>query len=238
MVRGRPVFAGMVMVVAVGTCCLAAVACSSSPSDPLANVTGLKVATEAVDNLQAAPSLTMDGAGTESGQTVSVNLGIIPGKGCTGTIGEGSKGSVSVVEIGASLYLKLDNTMWQTIAGSEAAKVVQLVDGRYVKESASSSTSGASSSCNISQVFGPNMLSATFTKDQVTTLDGIRVLPLKDSDGGTMYVSDTSKPELVEISVPKGTASTTGQFTINVGAPVTLTAPPASQVINASDLGL
>ncbi len=52
------------------------------------------------------------------------------------------------------------------------------------------------------------------------------------------YVTDASKPELVELSAPKGSTGGTGMATVTLKAPATLTAPPASQVIDGSKLGL
>ena len=52
------------------------------------------------------------------------------------------------------------------------------------------------------------------------------------------YVTDTSKPELVQLSAPKGSKNGSGLVTVTMNAPVTLTAPPASQVIDGSKLGM
>ena len=51
------------------------------------------------------------------------------------------------------------------------------------------------------------------------------------------YVTDASKPGLLS-SPPKGSTGGTGMATVTLKAPATLTAPPASQVIDGSKLGL
>jgi hypothetical protein len=51
-------------------------------------------------------------------------------------------------------------------------------------------------------------------------------------------VTDTSKPEIVEVIDTKDTGNGTGKVTFSVGARVTLAAPPASQVIDGSLFGL
>ena len=51
-------------------------------------------------------------------------------------------------------------------------------------------------------------------------------------------MTDTSKPEFVEAVAPKGTHGGAGQASLSVGAPVRLTAPPPSQVIDGSKLGM
>jgi hypothetical protein len=55
---------------------------------------------------------------------------------------------------------------------------------------------------------------------------------------GMAYVTDTSKPELVQLSAPKGSKNGSGLVTVTMDVPVTLTAPPASQVIDGSKLGM
>jgi len=61
--------------------------------------------------------------------------------------------------------------------------------------------------------------------------------PALDSDG-TAYVTDTSKPELVQLSAPKGAKNGSGLVAVTMNVPVTLAAPPASQVIDGSKLGM
>jgi hypothetical protein len=51
-------------------------------------------------------------------------------------------------------------------------------------------------------------------------------------------VTDTSKPQLFEMGSSKGTKSGSGKVAVTYGAPVTLTAPPASQVLDGAQLGL
>ena len=71
----------------------------------------------------------------------------------------------------------------------------------------------------------------------MTTLGGIRVLPLKISDGSTDYVRDTSSPQFVKATSPKGSVNGSGKITIAINTPVTVAAPPASQVIDGSQFG-
>ena len=63
------------------------------------------------------------------------------------------------------------------------------------------------------------------------------MLPLKNSSS-VLDVTDTSKPEVVAITGPKGTATGDGALAFSVGARVTLAAPPASQVIDGAQLGV
>jgi hypothetical protein len=205
---------------------------AGSATDPLAGLTGSQVAARALANLKAAPSLTMAGTFSQSGQGYSVNLGIEPAQGCTGTIGEGSKGSFKLIVIGKTLYFNPDDTFWKANGGADASAAIALIDGRYIKTSTSGSMGSLASLCNLSQTLGAIAVTGTLTKGAPTTHGGTLVLPLSSTDG-TMDVTDKTVPEVVSMTAPK-----TGTLTFSPGAPVTLAAPPASEVIDGAKLGI
>jgi len=251
MFRGRSVPAGLAAIALTGASCLAVTACgghtaatlSAAPSasanaaDPLAAVTGSQVETEAFANLKAASSVTLHGDITMSGTFITLNLGIKRGHGCAGTIGYGSKGSVKLILIGNVLYVNPDATFWKANAGAKASAIIAGVNGRYVKTTTSApGMSTIARICDLSQVMASVTVSSAPSKGAVTTVNGIRAMPLEDPDDDVMYVTDTSKPEIVQMEVP-GNGSGTGVVLFAVGAPVTLTPPPASQVFEGSPAG-
>jgi hypothetical protein len=251
MFRGRLRFVRTTLVAAAGVSCLAIAACGSNSSasagaapsasstvDPLAGLSAAKVQARTITDAEAASSLTMKGSIAQSGQSFTVNLAIKPGHGCTGTIGLGAKGNLRVIVINKTVYLDPDNTFWKVNSGADAATVIALVDGRYIEAPASDSNMAPwAQLCDVSQLFSSNGPASGQVKEAVTTLNGTRVLPIKDSDG-TAYVTDTSKPELVQLSAPKGSKNGSGMVTVTMNVPVTLTAPPAGQVIDGSKLGM
>ncbi len=256
MFRGRPGSAGLAAIAVTGVCCLMVAACgtgnsaaagggstssasASSTPDPLASLSANKIATEAIANLKAAASVTIDGSFVDSGQAYTLNLGLKPGKGCAGTIGTGSKGSFKLIVIGKTLYLNPDDTFWKANAGSAADSVITLVNGRYIKTTTSGSMGQLAQLCDLAQVIASSAkIDGTLTKGTLTTLGGVKVLPLSQGTQGTMWVTDTAKPEVVEIKSPKDSTGTGGDLNFSPGAPVTLAAPPASQVIEGSAVGL
>jgi hypothetical protein len=100
----------MATAAALGACCLAAVGCGSSAApDPLAGKTGRQVLAKAVEGLMTAPSFTETSAGVESGQYGSASKGMVPGKGCTGTLLQGAfgaQGTLTWITIGETVYFK------------------------------------------------------------------------------------------------------------------------------------
>ncbi len=261
MFEGRPAFVRMALVAAAGVSCLAAVACGSSTGssgaaasasasasasatstiDPLAGLTANQIKAKVVADAEASSTLTMKGTVVQSGQTITFDLGVKPGKGCTGTVGLGSKGSFKMIVIGKTVYMDPDNAFWKANAGAEANATIALVNGRYLKLPQSESGDGALGQlCDLSATFTDNNgKPEKITKGGVTTLGGTRVLQLKDASEGTVvYVTDTSKPQLIEEATDKGNKNASGAFTVTIGAPVTVSAPPASQVIDGSKLGM
>jgi hypothetical protein len=247
----RPDFVRMASVAAVAASCLAAAACGSSGSsstsaaaspsstkNPLASLTGTQVLRDAVTNAENAPSLTMNGTVAQPSQTYTIDLGIKHGQGCAGTIGVGAEGSLKLIVIGQTVYLNPDKQFWTVNAGSDASAVIGLINGRYVKTTTSDkNVAGLNNLCNVSQILNSGSSgTVTATKGAITTLNGTRVQALKTSDGTTVYVTDTSKPQLVEAVAPKSAKNGSGRIAVMVGAPVTLIAPSASRVLNGSEI--
>ena len=216
MFRSQLGFLQAAALAAVTASCLAAAACGGSAPDPLANVSGAKIQTEAVANADAAPSLTLHGTEVAGSTKTTYRLGIKHGQGCAGTIGT-SAGNMNVVVLGDTAYAKPGNApQGKYLAGAS-------VDAGYA---------GVGGICNMSRftgmIFSPG---SEVTKGALTTLNGIRVLPLTGHGGLgqlTVYVTDANKPQLVEWTTAGNKEGATYSF--SVGAPVTLAAPPPSQV--------
>ena len=228
--------------------CLAAAGCGGltaatlrpfpqSTVDPLARLPAGKVVTEAVADAEAAPSLTMSGTVTDAGSSIGITLGFKRGGGCVGSVSYPDKGTVKLIVVGKAVYLKPDAKFWTANAGAKAPLIMSLLNGRYLEASASDKTmADLASVCSLSTILNSGS-AGTYAKEAVTTLDGIRVLPIKLSDGSTEYVTDTPAPEFVKAIAPKGSKVGAGDVSVSVDAPVTLTAPSASQVLNEDQLG-
>lgn len=259
MFKGRPRYVRKTFAAAAGVTCLAVAACggsatsnagatssaaaasASSTADPLAALSAAKVNAEAIADAEAAPSLTIDGTASQSGKIYSIDLGIKRSAGCTGTIGMGSAGSMKMIVIGKTFYFLGNEQFWKAAAGNTAdtSAAIALIDGRYLEVPASDkNVSQLADMCSVSNLMTSGSTAVADAKGPVTTLNGTRVLPVKLSDGSTDYVTDTSKPEFVKASAPKGSKAGEGSATVTIGAPVTLTAPPASQVLSGSELGM
>ena len=227
---------------AITAASLAAAGCGGgggSGSDPLSGMSGKQVVAKAVADLQAAKSFTMKGDVNQSGQKLGIDLGYLKGKGCSGTVSEGDKGSITLVVIGTTAWVKPSDEFLKSTAGSQASAAIALLNGRYLKGSTSDSTvASLTTVCDVNQMTSSFTQTGTLVKGKVTTVGGQQVLPITDkTKGGTMNVTNTATPQIVSITNATGTGGSTGQLAFNVGAPVTLTPPPASQSVDGSSLG-
>lgn len=86
--------------------CLAAADCSNN-NNPLSGMSAKQVTAKAIADLKSAPNFAMTGSAVSGGHTFSLDLGF-KGKECAGTIGEGPAGSIGMVAIGSTVWLKPD----------------------------------------------------------------------------------------------------------------------------------
>jgi hypothetical protein len=244
-VRDNHVFPGCraaLALTAAAAACLAAVGCGGGGggADPLAGTPAKQVVAKAVADLRAAKSFTMQGDVNQSGETIGVDLGYLAGKGCAGTVSEAGKGSFALVVIGSTAWIKPSDKFLESTAGSQASAAIALLKGRYLKGSTSdSAVASLTAVCDVNHMTSSFTQTGTLIKGKVSTLGGQQVLPVTDkTKGGTMDVTDSATPQIVQITNTTGQGGSTGQIKFDVGKQVTLTAPPASQTISGAPFGL
>ena len=188
--------------------------CSSSGSaSPLASDSAATIITEATANTIAAQSFTIAG-GTSAG--LFVDLTIVRGVGCSGTIVQGTKAS-KLIWIGPTVYehtAGMPANEW--LRGSSTASDIQGVIGL----------------CNPGNLLAPLSLSGVSDATRsVTMYHGQQALALTlpgtqqdPSQTGSIVVTDTQTPVLLDISEPGS-----GAFTFTgYGATKTIAPPAAS----------
>lgn len=250
MLCSRQGFIRMTSVAAMSASCLAAVGCSAtSTPDPLAGVSAAKIQTMADDNFNAASTLTWSGTKTVQGTAESSTVGYRRGKACSGTVryssenGKENLGSYKFIQIFyGHVYLSPDVTYWDRNVGAAKAGQFPLISGKYLQlPPGTGAGDDITELCDLTDFMAPLNDPGAATKGAVTTLGGIRVVPIKDHADGvstTEYVTDSSKPEVVQLTWSISNQGVSATYTLSIGAPVTLAAPPPGQVMDASKLGL
>ena len=205
--------------------------------DPLASMSAKQVLTKAVSDLKSASTFRVSGR-VNVGGGLSLRLAYKHGTGCGGTLGISSRGSLHLLVIGDLAWIKPDDKFWKTYAGSSAPKVIALIGGRYLKGPANGSrVSGLTRICDVNSLASNLASPKDIAKGPVTTVNGQKALELKDkTKKGTMYVTDTSSPQILQVISTQSGNSGKAYFT-GYGQPVTLTPPPASETINGAPFG-
>src|ERR1700722_1914314 len=216
-------------VIAAGATCgpLALAATAAPAGNPFARLTADQIAKKAETDLKAASSFHYHGSGKASGQTFSISMSVTH-KGCTGGISAGREGGLAIVDIGKTAWIQPNDKFWE-FAGIPASQL-STVHGKWLDVTGTGSIS-------LSAAFAPfcnaNKLVSTLApkltglvKGKTIKISGHRALQLRNGSGReSIYVSISSKPEILRIS-NNGTLSFSAY-----GARVTLTPPPASDVI-------
>jgi hypothetical protein len=214
--------------VTCGALALSAAAAPLAPAgNPLARLTADQIAKKAVTDLKAAASFHYHGSGKASGQTFSISMSVTP-KGCTGWLGDGSSGGFAIVAIGKRVWIQPNDKFWETL-GIPASQV-PLFHGLWLKPTGTGSNSLSAAIaplCSANKLVSGLALQLTgLVKGKTIKISGHRALQLRNGSGSeSIDVSISSKPEILRIG-DHGTLSFSAY-----GAHVTLTPPPASDVI-------
>jgi hypothetical protein len=209
-------------------------ASTASSGNPLAAMTAQQILTKAIADFKASSSVHVAGSDNGSGQTFAIDL-TIGTSGCTGTVALGGQGSMRLLRIGRTVWIKPDNEYWKS-ALNAAPEDLPAVEGKYVRLSPKGPvTSSFSSFCYLSQLAGQfSGGEDRVVKGRTATVLGHLALQLRDiQETGSAYVTLTATPELLQ-TVASGVHI---DFT-DYNAPLALTPPAASQTVTGSKYGL
>jgi hypothetical protein len=194
---------------------------SKSPSDILS---------AAMTAVNGAKSVHVSGSGVDGGSPVALDLDLASGKGARGNISQGNL-SFQLIEVGKLIYLKGTPQFWRQLGGAAA---VQLLQGKWFETPANSgSFASLGQLTDMRRLFSSLSSHGTLVKGKTSTVNGQKVIALRDSTkGGTLYVATTGKPYPVEI-VKTGTQG--GRFVFDrYDQPIKLAAP--ANAINLQQL--
>jgi hypothetical protein len=219
-------------VIAAGATCgplaLSAAAAPSAPAhNPFVRLTADQIARKAATDLKAATSFHFHGSAKASGQTVAISLSVTH-EGCTGSISAGSIGGFAIRDIGKTVWIQPNDKFWE-YAGVPASEL-SVVHGKWLEFTGTGSNSlyaafaPLCSANKLVSALGPALTG--LVKGKTIKISGHPALQLRSTKGqGSLYVSISSKPEILRIS-DGGTINFSAY-----GAHVTLTPPPAADVI-------
>ncbi len=210
---------------------------STAATSTLAGLTADQVLAKAKEAAQSAKSVRVKGEISQDGQSITIDLrlaGVARGSGTLTLDG----GRIDVVRIGNDIYFKADaKTLGQTVAQGND-QLIKLIAGRYIK--ASVTTPGFANFAGLLDLveFEKGVLSpdGKISRTDGKPVGGVPTVGLKDNDandGGILYVADQAKPYPLRIEPASGPGVVTMS---DWNADVTITPPPADQVIDAKSL--
>jgi hypothetical protein len=171
----------------------------------------------------------VSGGITQNSQRVALDLSVVSGQGGTGSMSVNGA-SFKIVTVGQEAYINGSAAFWR-MAGS-GSSAAALLSGKWLKGPASGQLATLADLTNLGKLFNDLLSShGPLVKGQITTVRGVKVVPLTDrTKGGTLYVATTGKPYPIEIFK---SGSQGGQVTFDrFNQPVSLT-PPAGAIAMA-----
>lgn len=217
---------------------LALVGCGGGEKDSgIADLTATEILDRASTAAKAAKSVHVKGEGTSEGTTFRMDVRFKSGEGAAGTVGVDDE-NFELIVIGQDLYLKTDQATWTAMTDSATAA---LIGNRYVKAPASSPDFAELASFGQYEDFITELLKpeGTMTKGETKEVNGVRAIGLVDDDkenGGTLYIALRGEPYPLRAEPSADSADTGSIEFLDWNKEVTLTAPPADQVLDVAAL--
>jgi hypothetical protein len=195
---------------------------SSSSSNGVASKGADQIVQSSQSSIKTVKSVHVAGSLVSGGQTITLDLNLLSGKGGQGTMSAGGL-SFQLVTVGNTVYVKGSDAFWRHFGGAAA---VQLFKGKWLKGPATGNLASFASLTNLTQLITKILSShGSLTKGQESTVRGQKVIAVKDTSGqgGTLYVATTGQPYPIQISK---TGSDGGHLSFDhYNASISITAP-------------
>lgn len=198
--------------------------------------------------LRGEANLTVSGSVTSQGHRITIDLRSAQhGAAIAGTLSSNNKalgfiGTLHVVKVSGSLYLHADRTFWGDAVGSgtgltaaQRARLLTLLVSNWIKLSGTN----ASSLLQSLNTFAPSSIATSLTKHTGTlskgapvVVHGVSTLPIRSSDGSTVFLARTGPPLPVKAMGPSsGSSAAGGAVFVTYPKVLRITAPAGAKSI-------
>ncbi|GAA3375256.1 lipoprotein [Streptomyces sannanensis] len=220
---------------------------SKAPADPFAGMTADQIADKALDTTKAADSLKAMGIARSDKKELQFDVSVSKQGDCQGKLTDAGA-TADLVSVDKAVYIKGDSKFWEQTGkedGSspeETAAMVELLKGRWLKVPAedNSAEDDLGAICDTDTLFEEADQAKTgLTKGQNTEVNGQSAVTLTKKDGDettTLHVATEGEPYLLKVTVEGGKDPGEASFS-DFNKPITVTAPPADQVMDPTKLG-
>ncbi|GAA0607194.1 hypothetical protein [Streptomyces crystallinus] len=237
-------------------------AASATPADPFAGLTPDAIAEKAVGVTKASNSVKVAGSGISDGEHMALEVSVTRVGNCSGSVTV-KGGTARLLKADAkSFYMQGDEKFYRALAKEDgtpkrqADAMIEVLKGRWMKmptdtPSTSKKRHGKTSGDDLSQFCVLSELVSGMDDDKGdrtgmtqgpdTVVAGVPAVTLtKDRGDGstvTMYVAKQGPARLLKVAENGGDEPGTVTFS-DYDKPVTITAPPADQVMDLEKLGV
>lgn len=239
---------------AAATVCVAVIAgvtgCSQGDdkaADPFAGLTADAIAEKGFEATKGATALHMTGTVKTDGQEMKVDSALDDKGACKGTMGVGAEGKAEILRTGGTTYMKGDDAFWRSTgdegaSADEAGAMAALLKGRWMKMPSEGDDNELGFLCDLKTMVKDLDEDKTertgMTRGADADVNGTPAVTLtkkKGAETSTIYVAKEGKPYVLRLVKTGGEEPGSLTFA-EYDKPVTVTAPPADQVVDMAEL--
>jgi hypothetical protein len=205
---------------------------ATAPADNgIKDLSAAEIVNRAATATDAAGSYRVKGEVTHQGQRLFADV-VIKNKDISGTATT-TQGTLKLVRVGSELYVQADPALWKLFLTDGAEMFAPLLQGKWIKTSTTGQMwSEFATIGDVSQMV-KKYGTSTITKGELKTVNGQRVVELKEKSGVLIYVAATGQPYIVRVEMPGEGHLDVSDFGAKLDD---VKAPPKEQVIDLSAL--
>lgn len=215
-----------------------------SPAKPFKGLTPAQISEKSRLTMTKLKSFKVKGSMTNDGEEMTLDVTVAAKGNCRGTFTHAGA-SAEILMVSGHTYMKGDKKFWQQ-AGSkkgsspqETNAITEMFKGRWFKVPAKVEKPDDSFPfCDTAMMFKKDKKDSHLTKGAETEVNGTRTVTLTGKDGTetrTLLVSAGGEPYMLRMSGEGGKEPGSLEFSA-FNDPVTITPPPASEVIDLDKL--
>ncbi|MEU2286065.1 hypothetical protein ABZ614_29725 [Streptomyces sp. NPDC013178] len=214
-----------------------------SPAKPLEGLTPAQIAEESRLAMTKLKSFKVKGGVSSDGEEMTVDFTVAAKGSCQGTFTSGGA-SADIRKVGGAMYMKGDEKFWQQTGSEEGSSseetnaLTELLKGRWFKLPAGDAKADEFPFCDVTMLFEKDTDEIPITRGAEAEVNGTHAVTLTRKDGAetmTLLVSAEEEPYALRMTNEGGKQPGSLEFSA-FNEPVTVTPPPASEVIDSEKL--
>ncbi|MEU6595549.1 hypothetical protein ABZ923_41220 [Streptomyces sp. NPDC046881] len=217
---------------------------ASATAEPFKGLTAAQISEKARVAMKKLDSFKVKGNMTTDGEHVTFDFAVAKSGDCQGNFSTGGA-SAEIRQIGDTAYMKGDEKFWRQTGSEEGSSsaetdaLIEMLKGRWFKMRAQDAKAEDKFPfCDIGTMFEKDEKDGHLTRKAGTEVNGTPAVTLQGKDGAatqTLLVAAKGEPYALRMTAEGGKEP--GSFDFSAfNEPVTVTAPPAGEVMDPEKL--